>query len=258
MKNKTIFKILSLFIGLFLASIVNARTIIIPEEVTGQPCDAMNSCSEGLQCYNFPDIGLKCAKPDPCSYYKCPEGTHCLVTASYPGKVTCSSRLKFCTGSECPSPNGDQGIVSHDLLTKTEVRIKDPSGQTVSRDITLWEPESGGGNSGILKTPSTSVEYSNKLIVEESTLFMKTSGGKEPINIMPEDAVFVSRTPDINSVNKIELKEESQKPIYSIRGIKRAKILFLFPVNLGIETKVSAETGEVVSVKKPWWSFLAW
>jgi hypothetical protein len=74
---------------------------------------------------------------------------------------------------------------------------------------------------------------------------------------IPEDAISVSETP-MESITGVELKEDAQKPIYSITGKKPARLLFIIPVSMEIETEVSAESGELISVNKPWWSFLAW
>jgi len=53
------------------------------------------------------------------------------------------------------------------------------------------------------------------------------------------------------------LKEESEKAVYSVSGTRQAKIIAVFSVDMKIQAKVSAETGEIISIKKPWWSFLA-
>ncbi len=56
-------------------------------KITNQTCDAVNRCPEGLECYSFPDLGLRCAQSNPCSYY-CP-GKECLVLESYPEQIRC-------------------------------------------------------------------------------------------------------------------------------------------------------------------------
>jgi uncharacterized membrane protein YkoI len=85
---------------------------------------------------------------------------------------------------------------------------------------------------------------------------MKTSGGDKQINITPLDAISVTETPTKELVSEIEIKEEAQKPIYSVKGTKQTAILFIIPIAMQVETKVDAETGNVMTVNKPWWSFL--
>ena len=62
----------------------------------------------------------------------------------------------------------------------------------------------------------------------------------------------------IQTINSVETEEQNGKNIYVVEGSKRKRILFLIPVNLNIKTQIDAETGEIISTKKPWWSFLAW
>ncbi len=103
-----------------------------------------------------------------------------------------------------------------------------------------------------IKTGEISIATTENLIINESKLYIETSSGNKQIKFMPEEesSKFVT-------INNIELKEEDAKPIYSIKETKQAKIFALFPVRLNIETKVSAETGDTLSITKPWWSFLA-
>ena len=252
MKNKIAFGTIVVLLSLFLVNLVNAQVSEYPQ-ITNQWCDAMNSCPEGLECFSFPSIGLRCAQSNPCSYFGCPERTQCSVAESYPGQVMC-----FCVGPECPATSGDEDTVSYDLLTQTVVHTIDSDEQTVSHNISLWKTTDE--DRGILETPITSVEYRGKIVVRKSKLFMNMPTNKEePINFLPKDAIRkskdISETPEII---KVELKAEAEKPIYSVKGVKQARLLFLIPVNLEIETKISAESSEVISVNKPWWSFLAW
>jgi uncharacterized membrane protein YkoI len=236
--------------GLISINITSARTIIIPEEVTEQSCDAMNPCSEGLECYSFPGIGLRCAELNPCSYYQCSEITQCTVVESYPAQVRCS-----CVGPECSASADDEQTISYDISTQAVIQVKDQNQQSVSRNISLWKATVG--NEGILKTNSHNIKYSNKLMVEDSKLFMETSAGNKLINILPEDAIKIPSMPTKETIKDIELKEEKKKPVYHIESVKRAKLFFIFPVSVKIETKIDAEAGKIVSVKKPWWSFIA-
>lgn len=214
-------------------------------QITERWCDAANPCPDGLECLSFPNNGLRCAESDPCSYYECSEGTQCVIAESHPGKVRCN-----CVGPECPTR--DEDTVSYDVNTQTVVHAIKKDEQALSHQISLrTTPE----NKGILETTESSAEYSGELVVEDSKLFMKTSAGKTRINTMPEKAIAISETP--TSIHKIVLKEELNKPVYSIYGSRTAKIFGIFPSTMGVETQVNAETGEVISVNMPWWSFLA-
>jgi hypothetical protein len=214
----------------------------LSSKITSDFCDAMNPCSDGLQCIKFPDVGLRCAKPDPCSYYECPEGTTCSLAMSYPVQLICSGS---CEGDEC------EKAVSYDIVTHTEIITKDNKVEEVSIKKVK------GASRGTLTVKGISTEYSQEVDVVNSKLVMRTSSGKESlINVMPEEALDLAGGSE--KVKKIELKEELEKPTYSINSKKRERLLFLIPVSLEIETKINAENGDVISVKKPWWSFLVW
>lgn len=106
-----------------------------------------------------------------------------------------------------------------------------------------------------LQSEKATAITTEKFVIEGNKLFLKTSTGNKEIKILPEEAS--SKATAATEVNTIELREESQQPIYSVKGTKQAKLFFIIPVSMQIETKVSAESGNVISVKKPWWSFLA-
>ena len=56
----------------------------------------------------------------------------------------------------------------------------------------------------------------------------------------------------ISSVESIKKDKEQ----YNVKGYRRAKFLGLIPFDLKLELIIDAKTGNVESVKKPWWSFL--
>ena len=59
-------------------------------------------------------------------------------------------------------------------------------------------------------------------------------------------------------IEDIELELEGEKPMYRIQKTAQKRFLGLVSVSVGEEVSVDAESGEKVSVKGPWWSFLAW
>lgn len=90
--------------------------------------------------------------------------------------------------------------------------------------------------------------------IKNSRLHLETSVGSKEIKILPNEVY--SKGQEITRIEEVKLTEESQSPVYSVKGTKQAKLLFILPVTLRLETKVNAESGEILSVNKPWWSFL--
>jgi len=89
MKSLRIF-LLSSILLLFFGLGVFAQETHLPAEISEIPCSLEEPCSEGLECFHFPDIGLRCAEPNPCSYYQCPGDTECMILETYPPRVHCS------------------------------------------------------------------------------------------------------------------------------------------------------------------------
>ncbi len=83
-----------------------------------------------------------------------------------------------------------------------------------------------------------------------------SSSDKENVNILSEKNIkdIVDK---VDKVDKIELKEENEKLVYVVSGVKKAKLFFLIPISASIEQIVDVKTGELILVKKPWWHFLA-
>ncbi|RLI86120.1 MAG: hypothetical protein DRO76_04410 [Candidatus Altiarchaeales archaeon] len=265
MKTKIVFVTIIALLSIFLPNIASAQVSEYPQ-ITEKACDSCTPCPEGLECINFPGIGPRCAESSPCSYFKCPLNTECIFSGP-PEMVTycpngtlgkgIANVICQCVGPECPATSGYEDTVSYDLLTKTVVHAINPDEQTVSHNISLWKTTDE--NRGILETPTTTTEYRGRIVVKQSKLFMDTPAGEKPINILPGYAISkakgVAETPEIK---KVELKLEAEKPVYSVKGIKQARLLFIIPVSMEIETKIDAETKDVISVNKPWWSFLCW
>ena len=241
---------------------VSAQTINYTQ-IKEQTCDSCNSCSGNLSCLNFPDIGKKCAEPNPCNYYKCPDNYKCNVIRTELAmqcpdgrsvgdipRVSC-----VCTGSSCPISNNENSVVTYDLKTKTEYTITS-TGKTTSNNISIGESIPGSeGSIKIIISNNIPAKYSGELSIENSKLYMNTSEGKKEILILPDEAVL--KAISIGSVTETSLIQESNKPVYSISGTKNARLLFIIPLKANMKEKISAESGNIISIKKPWWSFIA-
>lgn len=98
-----------------------------------------------------------------------------------------------------------------------------------------------------------------KITVENNKLFVGATESVKPVNVLPNEArSTVAASVGITSVATAELKIEEQRPIYIVQGVREARLLFFIPVSIEITAKIDATNGEMVSVQKPWWSFLVW
>lgn len=97
-----------------------------------------------------------------------------------------------------------------------------------------------------------------KVTVESNRLFVGPTENAKPVSILPDEAKNTAiASAELNSVATTELKTEEQTPIYSIQGIRNSKLLFFIPVSMKTTAKIDATDGRVISIQKPWWSFLA-
>ena len=83
-------------------------------EISSIQCDISHPCAPPLECISFPRLGMRCAKPGPCSYFRCPPETSCGVAESYPPQLICGGT---CKGSHCgdtvshaPGPPPDEPL----------------------------------------------------------------------------------------------------------------------------------------------------
>ena len=217
-------------------------------------CDVTTPCPDGLSCVNFPSDGLKCAIPNPCSYYDCPGNTKCVELETYPSRVMCSGE-NSCVGEEC------MRVVSYNIVTGEEtvsdINFKPSTGSSSGG--------SSGSSAGFVGTFTVSdgvpVSYKEKLKVEDTRLYMEDNNGvKAEVKIMPEVASerAIERLGELNF--SVELKNvgvsNEVRPVYEVSGMKHGRFLGLFKVKADVSVEVDADTGNV-KVRKPWWGFLA-
>lgn len=113
----------------------------------------------------------------------------------------------------------------------------------------------------------TSMQMNRKMVGSEAKFQVRLSNGKDAeIKIMPDTASerAIERlqlkvcTPE-NC--QIELKEvgqgEQARAVYEVQAQKQVKVLGLFKKQMQVQAQISAENGEVIQSKKPWWAFLA-
>jgi len=123
-----------------------------------------------------------------------------------------------------------------------------------------------------LKINGTDVDCDCNLTQEttknKTKLKMKLSNGRNAeIKIMPDTASETAlqrlRLKVCSEENNctIQLKEVGKgnetQAAYEIQAQRHAKLLGMFRLKMQTKAQISAETGELIRVKKPWWAFLA-
>lgn len=114
----------------------------------------------------------------------------------------------------------------------------------------------------------TYLNITKEQIKDKIRLRVKLSNGKNSeIKIMPDTASETAlerlRLKVCSEVNncEIQLKEVGQRDkeriAYELKAEKQFRIFGLFKKRMNIQAQVDAETGEIIKVKRPWWSFLA-
>lgn len=213
--------------------------------IVPQPKDE-NGCARPAKCV-YPD-NVQCSSDSDCMELVCPNGGFVHEKCNN-GRCALTSK---CLIQSCPvgcTCSGDVTTCPVEGIKPIKAKISSLESGATSVSIEKL-PNGLSIQSGEVATVTT-----GGLVSEGNKLFLKTSIGNKEIKILPEEAS--SKATAVTEVSTIELKEESQQPIYSVNGTKQVKLLFVIPVLMQIETKVSAETGNVISVNKPWWSFLA-
>ncbi|XOB42474.1 MAG: DUF5667 domain-containing protein [Candidatus Nealsonbacteria bacterium] len=115
-------------LGLILGNAINAQETDLPPEISDISCSLEEPCAEGLECFSFPEIGLRCAQSNPCSYYECPEDTQCFEAESYPVQIICS----LSDGAENPeeitvSAEAQQEVDLDENIQPADLEINQPT-----------------------------------------------------------------------------------------------------------------------------------
>lgn len=109
------------------------------------------------------------------------------------------------------------------------------------------------GSDGVIARSSIQVSTD-----EGKAYATKGDGSKQEIKIDPTTAInSVKESTNSNSTEEVKIVEYENKVVYEIEVTKLVKIVALVPAKMSIQTKVDIENGDIVNIKKPWWSFLA-
>jgi hypothetical protein len=107
-----------------------------------------------------------------------------------------------------------------------------------------------------IKEGNAEVETNETINVQTGNFSVLTDNGSIVIRTTPEELTSEKELKN-QTIQKIELKAEKNKVLYHVDGIKPARLLFLIPVSINIQTDIDAVSGNVENIKSPWWSVFA-
>lgn len=108
------------------------------------------------------------------------------------------------------------------------------------------------GSEVILKDEDAEAKTTLPLVIKENKLYAGQDGILYPISLLPGD---IEAGLEIQPV-RISLEHDRNKaPAYEVLLEEKAKLIFL-PLDLTREVTVDPASGEVRSIKQPWWSSL--
>jgi len=156
----------------------------------------------------------------------------------------------ICNDNIITCPNEQEPTITTEIQTSSisGTSVQSSSGTSTQEEtsttstISLSKTEAGGTS---IQSGDVEIVTSENVSVINSKLTIQTSSGSiKEIKVMPEEVITESLK--IESVKEVELITESEKAVYSISGTKKAKVIAVFPVEMKVEAKVSAETGKII------------
>ena len=167
---------------------------------------------------------------------------------------------------------GDQGIAGVAFGSENGTRLQIQDGEHMGESGQMFKVQTQANNRIMFESEGVSAECDCEMVQEKSEgktkLFVEMSNGQNSeVKIMPDAAsekalekLKLNNCLEENSC-QIELKEVGEgseaKVAYELKTQRQSKVLGIFKAQMQVSAQVSAETGEVLRVNKPWWAFLA-
>jgi hypothetical protein len=95
----------------------------------------------------------------------------------------------------------------------------------------------------------------NQLRLQDNQLILNASGTERNITVLPTQAMNLVRATN-QTIRSIELVIEQERALYNIQEQRTVRLFGLIPIGMTVQSRVDATNNELVSVQKPWWSFL--
>lgn len=190
-------------------------------------CTKWSNCTKNMKTRDCVQMNNSCpGKEIPNLTKRCEEKEELKLH----NRITRCPEECICTGStiKCKLASGREMIVVAGKSGNMIVQIK---GINMSTNVRLYKGENG-------------------------TLYGMFKGKEKRIKLLPDQI-----KERIKERIKARLENESitlnENGTYDYDGEKKAKLFFVIPVNVEVQAKIDPETGKVLEIKNPWWSFLA-
>ena len=106
----------------------------------------------------------------------------------------------------------------------------------------------------LLESNGIQAETKEKIEINSKGITIEKNGSRTELKVLPDKAKEkVSGI--IDEIETTELVFE-ETLFYKTKGTKKGKLFYFIPVQMKITTEISAESGEMKKIEKPWWSFL--
>ncbi len=134
--------------------------------------------------------------------------------------------------------------------------------ENVFKDI-LGKPQpisSFSVNNTRLIGPSGTIVESEAILAKSSTGSIYAKAGEKYIEIKVDPANALDKAKQIlktENIGGIKIKELNEKIVYEISSEKQVKILALIKSDMNIKANINVEDINIIGIKRPWWSFLA-
>jgi hypothetical protein len=93
--------------------------------------------------------------------------------------------------------------------------------------------------------------------IDNETVYIRTRKHvRKELRVLPENASETARLRvNYHLVKAVEIESRDDEVYYAVKGTQLGKILWIFPVEMDVQTHIDIDSGEVKRINKPWWSF---
>ncbi len=166
--------------------------------------------------------------------------------------------IKPITEIAIPVTEAAQGGIVVKIMPVIEKKLVEVIYPGTEAAISIRAVEEGEKGKFVLEADNIEAITDAAVEIEEKKLYIKTDEAKTQVKILPSTAAERAQEALLSHrIKTIILEIVNKKPFYTIDGEQDANMLGFIPTKIPVTTKVSAETGEITTIAKPFWAILA-